>query len=104
MTAKGSVDKMHIELAELRAAIEQAKYTTGESSLIFQNDPESEMLLSPHRLGLNDVSKTIELGPTQFPGIEWYRAYQDAAKACDHEYARELLRDGARALRDQAGR
>jgi hypothetical protein len=76
MTAKGSVDKMHIELAELKQAIERAKYTTGQNSIIFQNDPEDPTTLESHRLGVNDTNVTVEIGPANFPGFEWYIAYK----------------------------
>jgi hypothetical protein len=72
-------------------------------TVLIKNDPEDPALLELCRLGLNDTRQTIDIGPPRFPGPEWYSAYQDAAKSGDSEYARALLRDGAKALRSISG-
>jgi hypothetical protein len=98
MTAKSSADKAHAELAELKAAMEQAKFATGNASIVIVNDPEQG--LDDYRLGLNDTSQTISIGPSEYPGRAWYEAYQEAARAGDRERSRELLQYGARGIRD----
>jgi hypothetical protein len=98
MSAKAAIEKMLAAIAEFEATLESAKYELGETRLVFENDPESETLLEAHRLGVNDTNVTIEIGPADFPGAEWYRAYQEAARAGDDERVGDLLRRGAAAV------
>jgi hypothetical protein len=99
MTAKGSIDKMHVTLDEVEAAIARAKLMTGEVGILFVNDPEQG--LDDYRLDLNDSTTTIEIGAAEYPGPEWYAAYKEAAQRGDSERARDLLRRGAAALREE---
>jgi hypothetical protein len=100
MTTKSSRDKARVELAELRTAMEQARYATGEGRVTVCNDPEDPALLETYRLGLNDTS-TIEIGPGGYPGPKWYAQYAAAAKSGDSERARDLLFRGAAAVREE---
>jgi hypothetical protein len=70
MTAKGATDKMLSELAELRQAMAEAKVITGETPILYVNDPESKELLAPYRLSPEEIAalpgQCIEIGdPTQ---------------------------------------
>jgi hypothetical protein len=69
MTGKTSVAAMLAGLEDLKAAMAQAKVETGETSVIFVNDPESEELLRPHRKNL-DQSQTFVIGVFPQPGTE----------------------------------
>jgi hypothetical protein len=101
MTAKSSRDRAHAELEEFKKAMQEARFATGEASILVANDPEDPGMLEGYRLGLNDASKVVEIGPSQYPGDHWYRQYAAAAKAGDHERASELLRHGATAVRGE---
>jgi hypothetical protein len=44
-----------------------------------------------YRLGVNDTSVVVEIGPSEFPGGDWYAQYQEASRGGDREEARRLL-------------
>jgi hypothetical protein len=99
---KANMTKAESELAKLEAMLAEAKFVTGEASVIIANDPESEELLAPYRRNL-DQTKTFEICEPQFPGSAWYAEYAKAAQSGDNEYARELLLRGRPAMRPAAG-
>jgi hypothetical protein len=61
------------------------------------NDPEAG--LERYRRDEPGQSQTCEVGPTEFPRGEWYAAHQAACLAGDDDYADELSRRGAAAIR-----
>jgi hypothetical protein len=97
VSAKADAAKMLAEIAGLEKAIADAKAARGESVFIVANDPEQG--LEAYRIPNLDQTKTVELGPAEFPGGEWYAAYQAASEAGDTERSRDLLTRGAAALK-----
>jgi hypothetical protein len=97
MTFRSNKPKAEIVLAELWAAIAEAKLATGETQIIWINDPEDEESLAPYR----DLPDREQTGLIEVPGAEWYEAYQKASPENDDEYALEPLRRGAAAIRQK---
>jgi hypothetical protein len=68
----------------------------GDEVATVVNDPEKD--LEGYKLeGLNP-NQCVEVAAAEFPGEDWYRAYQAAALSGDSRRARELLVGGAAAL------
>jgi hypothetical protein len=97
MTLKTGVDKLKIEIEALQAAITRIQIARGEIAFIIENDPEDERMLRDYRQDL-DRTKTVQIGPSEFPGAAWYEAYQAAARGEDYARTRDLPRRGAAAL------
>jgi hypothetical protein len=76
MTFKAHITQAAAELAALKEAMARAKLVSGEVDIVCINDPESEELLRPFRIEGLDQTKTVEVGPAEFPGPEWYAEYQ----------------------------
>jgi hypothetical protein len=93
MSAKANAAKMFEEIASLERAIADAKAARGQDVVTIINDPEDG--LEAFRIPNLDQSKTLELGPAEFPGDEWYEAYAAASKAGDTKRSWELLTRGA---------
>ena len=98
MSAKADAAKMFAEIAALEKAILDAKVARGENVMLIVNDPEEG--LEAFRIPNLDQTKTVELGPAEFPGPEWYEAYAAASKAGDAKRSNDLLMRSVAALKD----
>jgi hypothetical protein len=69
------------EWKRIDALEEAARRAMPAPVVIIVNDPEDSALLTPHRRGNNDPSKTIQIGSAEFLGAEWYAACQEAERS-----------------------
>jgi hypothetical protein len=86
---------MFADLEDLKAAMLRA--SVAPLDIVIINDPTAG--LERYRRDDLDQSHTCEVGPTEFPGGEWYAEYQKADRAGDDDYAEDLLRRGAATIR-----
>jgi hypothetical protein len=67
MSAKTAVDKMLVELEELKRALLEVQIKAGAVSVVCINDPEDEATLAPYRRIL-DQKVCFEIGEPIQPG------------------------------------
>jgi hypothetical protein len=100
--SKAGIDRAKAELEELRAAIQNDRIANGGLMITIINDPEDEKALAEHRNDDLDQGQAVQVGLAEFPGLLWYSEYQRASREGDKDYARDLSRRGAQAIRPEA--